>query len=723
MARRLVEFGLFQVFEESDGGPCAIWPIDELEPIGWDEVGEVGTLEACKSQLVERVRAHEPFSSERGRWIVMTDGLGGYGVVPDSSMQSRSSDWQPAGCDGSLDRCLEYAFERSMECKEREEREREAAQAAEAEAKRKAWEALTDEQRRAETERQQREAAAREAELQRAIERERNRVYLVAIDAEERHAVFPADEALPPGWHAQGTRGSRQECAEWVARHWTDRRPLSERKAAEERRQAEARAAEQRRRAEAQAHAADVQRDEAAVGLDHSFENYVVIQQGYGSFAEVRGLWREFEPTPPGWTETGERGDFLETMQRLIDWHAGRRMRHVSLVTTWTVIANDEEQYAIWPADPAPPLPRGWRDTGWRDEADRCLTHVEALWTEWLPLSERRARAARDEARRAEEEAKRRAWEALTEEQRRERQEAERRAEAARQEEIRRAAEEEARRRYRAMVNAAGQYAIFPADQPLPSGWSAAGFEGTQHECVDFIERASNERAEAAARRRAEEEQRREAEARREQAERAAKEQAERAAREQSESEVVEALMDEKVRQEVIAGIEKAVLEKVQRSLQDQEAARRAERQRLRAEARVFQADARGQPVPNRFGEQPQTDAYLGEIRLFAADFAPTGWAPCEGQLLRISEFTPLFAVLGVRFGGDGTSSFGLPDLRGNVPLHPSAGRDDMPKSVGESKPGMPVALDADPATAGHAPGAVGLRYMIAVKGLFPTRP
>lgn len=61
---------------------------------------------------------------------------------------------------------------------------------------------------------------------------------------------------------------------------------------------------------------------------------------------------------------------------------------------------------------------------------------------------------------------------------------------------------------------------------------------------------------------------------------------------------------------------------------------------------------------------------YMGEIRMFAGNFAPAGWAFCDGQILPISEYDALFTLLQTRFGGDGQETFGLPDLRGRVPIH-----------------------------------------------------
>jgi microcystin-dependent protein len=61
---------------------------------------------------------------------------------------------------------------------------------------------------------------------------------------------------------------------------------------------------------------------------------------------------------------------------------------------------------------------------------------------------------------------------------------------------------------------------------------------------------------------------------------------------------------------------------------------------------------------------------YVGEIRMFAGNFAPAGWMFCEGQLLPISEYETLFNLIGTTYGGDGQSTFALPDLRGRLPMH-----------------------------------------------------
>lgn len=65
---------------------------------------------------------------------------------------------------------------------------------------------------------------------------------------------------------------------------------------------------------------------------------------------------------------------------------------------------------------------------------------------------------------------------------------------------------------------------------------------------------------------------------------------------------------------------------------------------------------------------------YVGEIRMFAGNFAPAGWMFCEGYLLPISEYETLFQLIGTTYGGDGESTFALPDLRGRVPIHQGNG-------------------------------------------------
>ena len=73
-------------------------------------------------------------------------------------------------------------------------------------------------------------------------------------------------------------------------------------------------------------------------------------------------------------------------------------------------------------------------------------------------------------------------------------------------------------------------------------------------------------------------------------------------------------------------------------------------------------------------------DAFIGSIILFAGNFAPRGWEMCDGRLISIMENTALFSILGTTYGGDGITTFALPDLRGRVPVH--AGNGSQPAGV-----------------------------------------
>jgi len=77
-------------------------------------------------------------------------------------------------------------------------------------------------------------------------------------------------------------------------------------------------------------------------------------------------------------------------------------------------------------------------------------------------------------------------------------------------------------------------------------------------------------------------------------------------------------------------------------------------------------------------------EGFIGEIRMFGGNFAPRGWALCDGQLLSISQNSALFSILGTTYGGDGRTTFGLPDLRGRAPVHAGTGPGLTPRRLGE---------------------------------------
>ena len=75
---------------------------------------------------------------------------------------------------------------------------------------------------------------------------------------------------------------------------------------------------------------------------------------------------------------------------------------------------------------------------------------------------------------------------------------------------------------------------------------------------------------------------------------------------------------------------------------------------------------------------------YVGEIRMFGGNFAPAGWAFCSGQLMPISENETLFQLIGTTYGGDGQSTFALPDLQGRIPLHMGTASSGTTYQIGE---------------------------------------
>jgi microcystin-dependent protein len=78
------------------------------------------------------------------------------------------------------------------------------------------------------------------------------------------------------------------------------------------------------------------------------------------------------------------------------------------------------------------------------------------------------------------------------------------------------------------------------------------------------------------------------------------------------------------------------------------------------------------------------TTPYVGEIRMFGFQRVPVGWQACDGSLLSISQFSALYTLIGTTYGGDGATNFGVPDLRGRIPIHEGAGPGRTPRVMGE---------------------------------------
>jgi microcystin-dependent protein len=105
-------------------------------------------------------------------------------------------------------------------------------------------------------------------------------------------------------------------------------------------------------------------------------------------------------------------------------------------------------------------------------------------------------------------------------------------------------------------------------------------------------------------------------------------------------------------------------------------------------------------------------DPFVAEIRIFPFNFAPKGWAFCDGQLLPISQNTALFSLLGTTYGGDGVSNFALPNMQGNAPMHPGQGPGLSLHDLGETSGSDTVTLlqsempaHSHPLTASQADG------------------
>ena len=109
-----------------------------------------------------------------------------------------------------------------------------------------------------------------------------------------------------------------------------------------------------------------------------------------------------------------------------------------------------------------------------------------------------------------------------------------------------------------------------------------------------------------------------------------------------------------------------------------------------------------------------QTEPYLGQVMTTAANFCPRGWAPMEGQMLPIQQNQALFSVMGTTYGGDGRSTFALPDTRGRAMIGTGAG------------PGVAPAAQGARAASGSAGNGgtptLALRDCIAIQGAFPPR-
>jgi microcystin-dependent protein len=108
-------------------------------------------------------------------------------------------------------------------------------------------------------------------------------------------------------------------------------------------------------------------------------------------------------------------------------------------------------------------------------------------------------------------------------------------------------------------------------------------------------------------------------------------------------------------------------------------------------------------------------DPYLGEIRVFGFGFAPTGWMACDGQILPIASNTALYSLLGSVYGGDGVSTFALPDFRARAPAHQNPPDSSMGQVGGAEKAQSGFDFVTTPTLTAN--------FCIAVQGIYPPRP
>lgn len=133
------------------------------------------------------------------------------------------------------------------------------------------------------------------------------------------------------------------------------------------------------------------------------------------------------------------------------------------------------------------------------------------------------------------------------------------------------------------------------------------------------------------------------------------------------------------------------------------------------------------------------SDPYIGEICTYAFDWCPNGFVPADGRTLQVNQYTALFALVGVQYGGDGKTTFGVPDLRGRVVVGTGTGNGLAPVKLAQPFGQQTVTPGAVPVAGGKPPDPVvgvaasqpiptqppslGMTVCIATMGLFPPRP
>jgi len=121
-------------------------------------------------------------------------------------------------------------------------------------------------------------------------------------------------------------------------------------------------------------------------------------------------------------------------------------------------------------------------------------------------------------------------------------------------------------------------------------------------------------------------------------------------------------------------------------------------------------------------------EAFLGEIRFTGFDFAPRGWAKCDGQLMPVAGNESLYSILGTSFGGDGVTTFALPDMRGRAPAHVGTSHVDVVglgwkvDAGGDQRASFYAEQDSGYTGSATADATIGVNCIIAIDGTFPSR-
>lgn len=415
----------------------------------------------------------------------------------------------------------------------------------------------------------------------------------------------------------------------------------------------------------------------------------------------VPSLWQLGEFPPPGWRSTGVEGGADECIDELVE-----RLSEVAPFAyrdgVFVVLCDRDGVQAAWPDEFVDEAPFGWHPTGVRGGIEECLEHIINRGIQHPGWDRGRPSAPTPPANPPSD--------------------AEHIAEAARE---RAAQEAAANQRCRVVRYPNGWWVrVIPIGVGLPEGTRDTGMQGTRAECDAFVQ-AWGLFVEPMAWRCADVREQREPAFRAHAARRM--DDAVRAGLASLEARVIE-----RIEQTTVVSTSLRI-EPPPRPEQDVPPAdfiaREAERKAAAASSESARRErAASSPVPpvhapGSDDAVPQGHVLLGSIKIMAGNVAQPGWVPCAGQLLSTQAYPSLFSLLGNSYGGNGSTTFALPDLRGRVPVQA-----DPRSSSGQPALGWQRGNDLVPQGAGCAhpvrtTAELALAFFIAVQGAYPIRP